>query len=208
MLEVIDSHKSDDIITILKQQPLAMREGVEEVCVDMWGGFPKVIREVFPNAKTVIDRFHVQKLVNKALNKIRLALKLKGLKNRCLLMSNQANLINEDQEELELLLKSSPSLRIAYQLKEELITIYNSDITASGGMRKMKKWLKSARVMFGSAADTLDSHIDEICNYFNNRTTSGVTEGINTRIKLIIRQSYGFKNFALMKEKLLACLFK
>ena len=103
----------------------------------MWGGFQKVIREVFPNAKTVIDRFHVQKLVNKALNKIRLALKLKGLKNRCLLMSNQANLINEHKEELELLLKSSPSLRIAYQLKEELITIYNSDITASGGMRKM-----------------------------------------------------------------------
>ena len=143
MLEVIDSHKSDDIITILKQQPLAMREGVEEVCVDMWGGFPKVIREVFPNAKTVIDRFHVQKLVNKALNKIRLALKLKGLKNRCLLMSNQANLINEDKEELELLLKSSPSLRIAYQLKEELITIYNSDITASGGMRKMNKRMQS-----------------------------------------------------------------
>jgi transposase len=72
----------------------------------------------------------------------------------------------------------------------------------------MKKWLISARVMLGSAADTLSSHIDEICNYFNNRTTSGVTEGINTRIKLIIRQSYGFKNFDLMKEKLLACLFK
>jgi transposase len=48
LLEVIDSHKSDDIISVLKQQPLAMREGVEEVCVDMWGGFPKVIREVFP----------------------------------------------------------------------------------------------------------------------------------------------------------------
>ena len=58
-----------------------MRENVDEVCVDMWGGFPKVIREVFPNAKVVIDRFHVQKLVNKALNKIRLVLKLKGLKN-------------------------------------------------------------------------------------------------------------------------------
>ena len=38
--------------------------------------------------------------------------------------------------------------------------------------------------------------------------TSGVTEGLNTRIKLIIRQSYGFKNFDLMKEKLLACLFE
>ena len=208
LLEIIDSHKSDDIITVLKQQPLAMREGVEEVCVDMWGGFPKVIREVFPNAKVVIDRFHVQKLVNKALNKIRLALNLKGLKNRCLLMNNQVNLTTEEQEELEVVMSSSPSLRIAHELKEELTTIYNSKITSCGGMRKMKKWLISARVMLGSAADTLAAHIDEICNYFNNRTTSGVTEGINTRIKLIIRQSYGFKNFDLMKEKLLACLFK
>ena len=66
---------------MLKQQPLAMREGVEAVCVDMWGGFPKVIREVFPNAKIVIDRFHVQKLVNKALNKVRLAVNIQGLKN-------------------------------------------------------------------------------------------------------------------------------
>ena len=205
---MIDSHKSDDIIAILKQQPLAMRERVEEVCVDMWGGFPKVIREVFPNAKIVIDRFHAQKLVNKALNKIRLALNLKGLKNRCLLMNNQMNLTNEEKEELELVLSFSPSLRIAHELKEELITIYNSDVTSCGGIRKMRKWLISAKVLFGSAADTLDSHLSEICNYFNNRTTSGVTEGINTRIKLIVRQSYGFKNFDLMKEKLLACLFK
>ena len=208
LLEVIDSHKSDDIITVLKQQSLAMREGVEEVCVDMWGGFPKVIREVFPNAKIVIDRFHVQKLVNKALNKIRVLLKLKGLKNRCLLMNNNKNLVSEEKEGLELILKSYPSLRIAHELKEELITIYNSDITPLGGIRKMNKWLISARIMFGSAADTIKSHLQEICNYFNNRTTSGVTEGINTRIKLIIRQSYGFKNFNLMKEKLLACLFK
>ena len=208
LLEVIDSHKSDDIIAVLKQQPLAVREGVEEVCVDMWGGFPKVIREVFPNAKIVIDRFHAQKLVNKALNKIRLALNLKGLKSRCLLINNQANLTSEEKEELELVLTSSPSLRIAHELKEELIAIYNSNVTSCGGMRKINKWLISAKVMFGSAASTLYSHLEGICNYFNNRTTSGVTEGINTRIKLIIRQSYGFKNFDLMKEKLLACLFK
>jgi transposase len=60
LLEVIDSHKSDDIILALKQQPEAMRASVEEVCVDMWGGFPKVIKEVFPNASIAIDRFHCQ----------------------------------------------------------------------------------------------------------------------------------------------------
>jgi transposase len=70
----------------------AVRQQVEEVCVDMWGGFPKVIKEIFPNAKIVIDRFHVQKLINKNLNKIRLKLELKGLKNRNLIMTTQSQL--------------------------------------------------------------------------------------------------------------------
>jgi len=204
----VDSHKSDDIIAVLKQQPESIRAQVEEVCVDMWGGFPQVIRAVFPNAKIVIDRFHVQKLVNKNLNKIKLTLKIKGLTNRYLLMSNKVNLTLKEELELETLLQSSSVLRIAHELKEELITIYNSNITPSGGMRKLKKWLISAQIILKNAAITLKSHLEGICNYFRNRTTSGVTEGINTKIKLIIRQSYGFKNFDLIKEKLLACLFK
>ena len=80
LLEVIDSHKSEEIIEVLKKKPLKLRENVKEVSVDMWGGFQKVITEVFPNALIVIDRFHVMKLVNKALNKLRLSLDLKGLK--------------------------------------------------------------------------------------------------------------------------------
>jgi transposase len=204
----VDSHKNDDIIAVLKQQPESIRAQVEEVCVDMWGGFPQVIRAVFPNAKIVIDRFHVQKLVNKNLNKIRLILKIKGSTNRYLLMSNQVNLTLKEELELETLLQSSPVLRTAHELKEELITIYNSNLTPSGGIRKLKKWLISAQIILKNAAPTLKSHLEGICNYFRNRTTSGVTEGINTKIKLIIRQSYGFKNFYLMKEKLLACLFK
>jgi len=204
----VDSHKSDDIIAVLKQQPESIRAQVEEVCVDMWGGFPQVIRAVFPNAKIVIDRFHVQKLVNKNLNKIKLTLKIKGLTNRYLLMSNKVNLTLKEELELETLLQSSSVLRIAHELKEELITIYNSNITPSGGMRKLKKWLISAQIILKNAAITLKSHLEGICNYFRNRTTSGVTEGINTKIKLIIRQSYGFKSFNLMREKLLACLLK
>ncbi len=68
LLEVIDSHKQQDIIEVLLQQPLEVRASVTEVSVDMWAGFPKVIEEVFPNAAVVIDRFHVMKLVLETLN--------------------------------------------------------------------------------------------------------------------------------------------
>ena len=59
LIEMIDSHRQQDIVEVLMREPLEVREEVEEVSVDMWGGFPKVIEQVFPNAQLVIDRFHV-----------------------------------------------------------------------------------------------------------------------------------------------------
>lgn len=203
LLEVIDSHKSSEIINVLKQQPESMRANVQEVCVDMWGGFKKVIREVFPNALIMIDRFHVMKLVNSSLNQLRLQLELKGLKNRCLLLKNHQNLTEEEKAELKTLLNCSPCLSIAYELKEELREIYESSTTVKMGQRKLTKWLTSARIIFGKTAQTLENHLTDICHYFINRTTSGVMEGLNNRIQLILRQSYGFKSFEMMRSKLL-----
>ena len=71
LLEVIDSHKQADIIEVLLQQPLELRQPVEEVSIDMWAGFPKVVAAVFPNAQIVFDRFHVMKPVNQELHKVR-----------------------------------------------------------------------------------------------------------------------------------------
>ena len=208
LLEVIDSHKSDEIIEDLPAQPLAVRENVKEVSVDLWGGFPKVIKEVFPNALIVIDRFHVMKLVNKALNQLRLSLELKGLKNRSLLLKNGQGLTEQEKLDLQKLLRTSPCLAIAYELKEEFREIYETSTTLKMGKRRLQKWLVSARYLFGQTAQTIEKHINEICHYFISRTTSGIMEGLNNKIKLILRQSYGFKNFERMREKLLACLFK
>lgn len=155
----------------------------------------------------VIDRFHVMKLVNQALNKIRLLLELKGLKNRSLLLKNEENLTKEEKEELEKLFYLSPCLSIAYELKEELRSIYETSTSVKMGFRKLEKWLIYARFFFGQTAKTLRKYIQEICHYFVSRTTSGVMEGLNTKIKLIIRQSYGFNTFESLREKLLACLF-
>ena len=89
LIEMIDSHRQEEIIKVLMEQPIKVREQVEEVSVDMWGGFPEVIKQVFPNAQiVVIDRFHVMKVVNRDLNKLRRAA---GITDRCskyLLLSN------------------------------------------------------------------------------------------------------------------------
>ena len=51
LIEVIDSHKQEEIIKTLMQWSLEERQAVLEVSVDMWGGFTKVIQNVFPNAR-------------------------------------------------------------------------------------------------------------------------------------------------------------
>jgi transposase len=68
-----------------------------------------------------------------------------------------------------------------------------------------KDGLNYAKIFFQESASTIVNHFEGICNYFLNRTTSGVMEGINNRIKLIMRQGYGFSNYDNFRERVLAC---
>jgi len=205
LLEVIDSHKQQDIIECLKQQPIEVREKVMEVSVDMWAGFPKVIEEAFPNAAVVIDRFHVMKLVNDRLNKIRRAVGVTAKGSKYLLLKNYQGLSETQQEQLEQILSQSACLRLAYEMKEEFRDIYETSKTVLSGLRRMKKWLVHAQVFYGKTTQTIREHLLGICNYFISGTTSGVMEGINNKIKLIMRLGYGFTNFQNLRSRLLGC---
>lgn len=205
MIEVIDSHEQDDIIEVLEQQPLAIREKVEEVSVDMWGGFPKVVAKVFPNAVLVIDRFHVMQAVNKELNKVRRQVGITDRGSKFILLRNGEDLTVEKKVKLEQILKRSKRLRKAYEWKEEFRRIYEQPLTVETGRHQILAWLSQAREVYGEVITTIRNHLDGISNYFRNRTTSGAMEGINNRIKLIKRQAYGFVNFNNFRERLLAC---
>lgn len=205
LLEVIDSHKQQDILETLKQQPIEVRAQVTEVSVDMWAGFPKVIKEAFPNAVVVIDRFHVMKLVNDTLNKIRRCVGVTAKGSKYLLLKNNQDLTETDQEQLEQILNQSACLRFAYERKEEFRNIYETSPTVQSGMKRMKKWLVQAQIFYGKTAQTIQKHLPGICNYFISGTTSGVMEGINNKIRLVMRLGYGLTNFNNLRARLLGC---
>jgi transposase len=205
LLEVIDSHRSEEIIKVLQQQSFEIRNQIEEVSIDMWGGFPKVIAQVFPNALIVYDRFHVMKLVNNELNKLRKTVGMTTRGSRYLLLKNQADLNQEQQLKLEQVLNHSPCLRIAYELKEEFRAIYQTARTAESGKHRFQAWLNQAQLLYQESCQTIREHLDGICNYFISHSSSGAMEGINNRIKLIKRQGYGFTNFENFRARLLAC---
>jgi transposase len=171
----------------------------------MWGGFPKVVREVFPNAKLVVDRFHVMQALIKELNTIRKQTRVTEKGARFLILKNKVDLKESEKEKLERILKCSSRLRQAYKLKEDFREIYESQLTIEEGAERFKRWLGKARKIYGDVIGTIRNHLPEICNYFESRTTNGAMEGINNQIKLIKRQAYGFTNFDNFRIRLLAC---
>lgn len=205
LVEVIDRHQQKDIIEVLKKQPLELREQVEEVSVDMWGGFPKVVQSVFPNAVLVFDRFHVMQPVNKELNKVRKQIETKVIGSKFIILKNGVDLTESERVKLEVILSCSQRLRLAYNFKEEFREIFESCKTVDSGKECLLEWLIRARSVYGNLVTTIHNHLNGICNYFLRRTTSGVMEGINNRIKLIKRQAYGFVNFDNFRSRLLAC---
>ena len=116
LLEVID-HKQQDIIEVLMEQPIQVREAVTEVSIDMWGGFIKVVELVFPNAHLVIDRFHVMQPINQELNAIRKKVGVRQRGSKFLLLKNLENLTDFGFEQLKDILQQSRLLLIAYKYK-------------------------------------------------------------------------------------------
>lgn len=205
LLEVIKGHKQEELIEVLKSQPEEIRDQVEEVSVDMWSGFTAVIKELFPNAKITYDRFHVMDIINEELNELRKIMEVKGKGLPQLLWKNQEELTEEQRENLEKILDQHPCLRIAYEFKEEIRQIYEKSRTVNSAKRKFKKWSLLAGRLYQQSAKMIEGHLTGICNYFDNHTTNGMIEGINTKIKLIKRIGYGFANFDNFRLKLLAC---
>ncbi|NER38309.1 MAG: transposase [Oscillatoria sp. SIO1A7] len=86
-------------------------------------------------------------MVNKALNDLRKKLGVIYKKSRYLLLKNGADLNEEQKEDLMVVLSLSPTLNIAYEMKEDFIAIYERCRTPKSGRKKMD-WLGSTRSNF------------------------------------------------------------
>ena len=72
IVAMVAGTKSEEIISIINKIPISKRQSVQEVTVDMANNMNLIVRRSFPQATTVIDRFHVQKLAGDAVQDIRI----------------------------------------------------------------------------------------------------------------------------------------
>jgi transposase len=209
--------KGVEALTLFWKRLRRARAKIQAVATDMSAAYIRAVRENIPNAVHVFDRFHVVKLFNDKLSDFRRQLYhsassdqdrriLKG--TRWLLLKNPENL-DEDRNELDRLLEAlrlNQPLAIAYYLKEDLRQIWSQPDKRTA-RRVLRDWLARARAsgirMLIQFADTLEQHQDGVLNYYDYKISTGPLEGTNTKIQLMKRQAYGFRDPAFFKLKIL-----
>lgn len=167
--------------------------------MDMCPLYKRVVKEVLPHARIVVDKFHLIHDASKRLEEERLLLQqiYQTKIPRYPLLKTKERLTEKERKTLENIFKKYPELKIFYLTKERLKDIYkeNKKEHAEEKLRFVISYLKSADdgelIRWGR---TLSNFKEEILNYFDSRSTNGFMEGINNKIKLIKRISYGFKN--------------
>jgi len=176
-------------------------ENVSVITCDMSLGFRKGILENFPNAATIIDKFHVIKHANEAVDTVRKEeAKTNPLlkKTKYIWLKNEENLTQAQAEKKQALSKKRLKTGRAYQMRLTLQDIYEhcqSKEEAEPLLKKLTSWMKRSRLESMKAfAGLIRDHWNEILNYFENRYTNAMLEGINSMIQNIKCRSRGFRN--------------
>jgi transposase len=192
----------------LKGLPDEIRQRVVAVCTDLKASYLKVVRKILPHAAVVIDRFHVIQDANRRLDETRRLEQgeLKRIIQRWPLVKGEERLTAKQRQYLDVLKGQFPSLAEQHWLKEELRQLYRCT-----DLRKAQEHWQ--RLLFnGETSDDASTVLwmrslrnwgKEIMAYFQFPITNGYTEGCHTKVKLLKRMSYGFRNVQVYIRKML-----
>ena len=193
---------------------LSGRKDVELVCIDMWVPYKEAIRATLPDAKIVIDRFHVVKMANEAVEIVRKAMRnelseasrRQLMHDRFLLLHRYRDLGESKRFILETWLENMPVLKAVYQRKEAFYDIYQAQ-TREEAVERYHAWKQSIpsnlEYAFHSLLTAVSNWQEEIFNFFEyERITAGFTENLNGRVKLMQQIGRGY-SFETLRVKVL-----
>jgi transposase len=175
--------------------------------LDMWDPYIRAIKEQCPNAKLVFDKFHVVKKVNEALDKVRKnefakatkEEKLHMKKKRWIILRRENNLNKVQKESLDRLIQNNEKLYKSYLLKEQILSIFDDKISTFENIcLRIKTWIENILSNdldeFSDVIKTIQNYMHGILNYFRYGMTNAIAEGFNTKINVIKRRAFGYRD--------------
>ncbi len=185
----------------------------------MGPAYIKAVQDNLPNATLVFDHFHIIKLFNEKLTKLRRDLhtqvenveQKKVLKGTRWLLLKRADNLNEETNEkqrLEEALKLNAPLATAYYLKEDLGLLWKQE-SKEDATNYLKGWIKRAEasginmlIKFAKKLATWRSCV--LAYYDTGGLSTGPLEGVNNKVKTLKRMAYGYRDMEFFQLKIKA----
>ena len=224
IIDIVEDRRLYSLTEYFSRFSLEARNNVKYVCMDMYAPYISLVNSIFPNAKIVIDKFHIVNLVNRAFNQTRISImnsiKDDSLKRKLKLFwksllkyypdlcrvnyycqSFKRKLSSKDK--VDYLLEKIPELEISFNIYQDIIqTIKHNNFKRFEEI--VKKYLTSKEKISKKmiiALKTLKKYMKYIENMFESNITNGLIEGLNNKIKSIKRTAFGYSNFSNFKKE-------
>ena len=212
VIEILRKRNKDHVLSYLSK--LQDIDKIELVAMDMWNPYKSAVNTVIPHAKIVIDKFHVVKLANEALEKVRKANRQNVtakerrqlMRDRYVLLIRSKDLTDfDDQIMLQVWTQNFPLLGQAYKLKEQFFDIYEAE-SINDAYKLYQNWVKNVpkelMTYFEDLIKAMNNWEEEIFNYFNSPITNAYTESLNRLIKTMNHVGRGY-SFEALRAKIL-----
>jgi transposase len=175
------------------------KEQVTELSMDLSPAFIAGAAESFPSANITFDRFHVVKLLNEAMDKVRRLERkehdeLKGQKYTFL--KNEKNLNAKQKTKRDELVQLYPTLGEAYRLKvlfNDLWTMPDKQAATTFLTQWCDEVTQTKIPAMIQFSNTVKSHWSGIIHFIESHITNGILEGINSKVQLAKRRARGYR---------------
>ena len=226
IVDIVEDRKLNSLTEYFSRFSLEARNNVKYICMDMYTPYISLVNSIFPNAKIVLDKFHIVNLVNRAFNQTRISIMnsiqddslkrkfklfwkslLKYYPDLCQVnyycQSFKRKLSSKDK--VDYLLEKSPELEVNFNIYQDIIqAIKHNNFKRFESI--VKKYLgtkeKVSKKMI-IALKTLKKYMKYIENTFESNITNGLIEGLNNKIKSIKRTAFGYSSFSNFKKRIL-----
>lgn len=211
IFDLLPTRRQQDLMGYF--QALPDKGKIEWVAMDMWGVYRAVVKKQLPDARIVVDRFHIQRMANNSMEAIRKEVRrslsarqrLKLKNDRFVLLKRLHNLNPVEIQVFGQWSQEFPQLAEAHALKEGFLSIWDSSSRA-GAEQAFTRWAAAIpeplQKTFGAIANTVDAWSEQIFNYWDKPITNAYTEAVNGVAKGMNRMGRGY-SFEVLRARLL-----
>ena len=227
ILAILDGRTQVTIRNHFLRYSRQVRNSVKVITMDMFSPYYDIARKLFPNAKIVLDRFHIVQHLSRAMSRVRVQImnqldrkshEYKALKRYWKLIQQDSRKLSDkrfycptfrmhltNQEILENLLSFSQELREHYELYQ-LLLFHFQEKQSEHFFGLIEETISYVNPIFQTVFKAFLKDKDKIINALELPYSNAKLEATNNLIKVIKRNAFGFWNFDNFRTRILIAL--